>query len=124
MATPDKLRYTETHEWVGLEDGVALVGLTDHAQSELGGLVYVNLPEEGDELTAGEALGDVESVKAVSEVMSPVSGTVCAVNDDVIDNPGSINTAPYDAWLIKLEGVSESDLEGLMDAAAYQAYIS
>ena len=124
MASPENLRYTETHEWVALDGDVALVGLTDHAQSELGGLVYVNLPEEGDELAAGEELGDVESVKAVSEIISPVSGTVCAVNEEVLDNPGLINTSPYEAWLVKIEGVSSDDLDGLMDAAAYEACIS
>ncbi len=124
MATPDTLRYTETHEWVSLEGDVALVGLTDHAQSELGDLVFVNLPEEGDDVAAGEAFGDVESVKAVSEVISPVSGTVAAVNEEVLDNPALINEAPYDAWLIKVEGVSADEIDDLMDAAAYEASIA
>lgn len=124
MATPDTLRYTETHEWVSLEGDVALVGLTDHAQSELGDLVFVNLPEEGDDVAAGEAFGDVESVKAVSEVISPVSGTVAAVNEEALDNPALINEAPYDAWLIKVEGVSADEIDDLMDAAAYEASIA
>ena len=124
MATPDTLRYTETHEWASLEGDVALVGLTDHAQSELGDLVFVNLPEEGDDVAAGEAFGDVESVKAVSEVISPVSGTVAAVNEEVLDNPALINEAPYDAWLIKVEGVSADEIDDLMDAAAYEASIA
>ncbi len=95
------------------------VGLTDFAQDSLGDIVYVNLPAEGDAVTAGESFADVESVKAVSDVFSPVTGTVCAVNEALLDDPAQINGTPYDAWLIKVTDVSAT--EELLDAAAYEA---
>ena len=98
----------------------AVIGISDFAQDALGDVVFVNLPGEGDEVTAGEAFGDVESVKAVSDLVSPVSGTVCAVNEDLLDEPEQLNKAPYDAWLIKVENVS--DTEELLDAVAYEAF--
>ena len=119
---PAELKYTKSHEWVKEEDGVYVVGLTDYAQSALGDLVFVNLPEEGDDVAAGEAFSDVESVKAVSDVFSPVTGKVCAVNEDLLDNPALINEAPYEAWLIKVNEVS--DTEELLDAAAYEAVVA
>ena len=121
MNTPDHLRYTKSHEWILFaDDGTAKVGLTDHAQEALGDLVFVNLPQVGDELTCGEALGDVESVKAVSDVYSPVSGTVKAVNEDLLDAPEAINADPYGAWLVEVEDIT--DQEELLDAAAYEAH--
>lgn len=121
MNTPDYLRYTKSHEWILFaDDGTAKVGLTDHAQEALGDLVFVNLPQVGDELTCGEALGDVESVKAVSDVYSPVSGTVKAVNEDLLDAPEAINADPYGAWLVEVEDIT--DQEELLDAAAYEAH--
>ena len=120
MLYPAELRYSKSHEWVKTEDGVTVVGISDFAQNALGDVVFVNLPGEGDEVTAGEAFGDVESVKAVSDLVSPVSGTVCAVNEDLLDEPEQLNKAPYDAWLIKVENVS--DTEELLDAAAYEAF--
>lgn len=121
MNTPDHLRYTKSHEWILFaDDGTAKVGLTDHAQEALGDLVFVNLPQVGDELTCGEALGDVESVKAVSDVYSPVSGTVKAVNEDLLDAPEAINADPYGAWLVEVENIT--DQEELLDAAAYEAH--
>ena len=121
MNTPEHLRYTKSHEWILFaDDGTAKVGLTDHAQDALGDLVFVNLPQVGDTLTCGEALGDVESVKAVSDVYNPVSGTVKAVNEDLLDAPESINADPYGAWLVEVEGIS--DQEELLDAAAYEAH--
>ena len=121
MNTPDHLRYTKSHEWVLFAgDGTAKVGLTDHAQDALGDLVFVNLPEVGDALTCGEALGDVESVKAVSDVYSPVTGTVKAVNEDLLDTPEAINADPYGAWLVEVEDIT--DQEELLDAAAYEAH--
>ena len=121
MNTPDHLRYTKSHEWVLFaDDGTAKVGLTDHAQDALGDLVFVNLPQVGDALTCGEALGDVESVKAVSDVYSPVSGTVKAVNEDLLDTPEAINADPYGAWLVEVEDIT--DQEELLDAAAYEAH--
>ncbi|MCC8127187.1 MAG: glycine cleavage system protein GcvH [Clostridiales bacterium] len=120
MNFPKELRYSKSHEWVKIEDGIATIGLTDYAQSELGDLVFVNLPEVGDELTAGEALGDVESVKAVSDVYSPVSGTVMEINEELLDHPEQINEAPYEAWFVKVENVTEE--EELLDAEAYEAH--
>lgn len=96
------------------------VGLTDFAQHALGDIVFVNLPQEGDPVTAGEALGDVESVKAVSDVLSPVSGVVKAVNEELLDNPALVNEDPYGAWLIQVEQMT--DEEELLDAAAYEAH--
>ena len=121
MATiPSDLKYTKSHEWVSEEDGVLTVGLTDYAQDQLGDLVFVNLPEEGDEAEAGESICDVESVKAVSDVYSPATGTVTDVNDELLDAPESINAEPYEAWLFKLDDVS--DTEDLLDAAEYEEY--
>ncbi|MCI6247578.1 MAG: glycine cleavage system protein GcvH [Gemmiger sp.] len=114
---PGELKYTKSHEWVKEEDGVITVGLTDYAQSALGDIVFINLPEEGDDVTAGQAFSDVESVKAVSDVFSPVTGKVAAINEELLDNPALVNEDPYEAWLIKVEAVS--DTEELMDAAAY-----
>lgn len=119
---PTELKYTKSHEWVKEEDGVLVVGLTDYAQNALGDIVFINLPEEGDEVTAGEAFSDVESVKAVSDVFSPATGTVAAVNEELLDNPALINEAPYSAWLVKLENVSET--EELLDAAGYEAVVA
>ena len=121
MNTPEHLSYTKSHEWVLFAaDGSAKVGLTDHAQDALGDLVFVNLPQVGDAITCGEALGDVESVKAVSDVYSPVSGTVKAVNEDLLDAPEAINAAPYGAWLVEVEDIT--DREELLDSAAYEAH--
>ncbi|MBQ1390558.1 MAG: glycine cleavage system protein GcvH [Firmicutes bacterium] len=120
MNFPTELKYSKSHEWVLMEDGIATIGITDFAQDALGDLVFVNLPEEGDEATAGEAFGDVESVKAVSDVMSPVSGTICAINADLLDAPEKLNEAPYDAWMIKVENIT--DTEELLDAAEYEAF--
>ena len=120
MLFPAEIKYSKDHEWMKEEDGVVVIGISDFAQDALGDVVFVNLPGEGDEVTAGEAFGDVESVKAVSDLVSPVSGTVCAVNEDLLDEPEQLNKAPYDAWLIKVENVS--DTEELLDAAAYKAF--
>ena len=117
---PAELKYSKSHEWVKEEDGVFTIGLTDYAQNALGDIVFINLPEEGDEVTAGESFSDVESVKAVSDVFSPVTGTVCAVNEELLDDPAQVNEAPYEAWLIKVENVT--DTEELLDAAAYEAF--
>ena len=120
MLFPAEMKYSKDHEWMKEEDGVVVIGMSDFAQDALGDVVFVNLPGEGDEVTAGEAFGDVESVKAVSDLVSPVSGTVCAVNEDLLDEPEQLNKAPYDAWLIKVENVS--DTEELLDAVAYEAF--
>jgi len=122
MSNPKDLLYSESHEWVKmLDDTTALVGLTDYAQSELGGLVFVNLPEVGDEITAGETFADVESVKAVSDVYSPVTGVVAEINEELLDAPEKINEAPYDAWFVKVSDISAK--EELLDADAYDEFI-
>ena len=122
MEIREELYYTKSHEWVKFEDDTtALVGLTDYAQSELGDLVFVNLPQAGDDVTAGEAMADVESVKAVSDVYAPVTGTVAEVNEELLDAPQKINEAPYEAWFCRIENVTAR--AELMDAAAYSALV-
>lgn len=122
MNIPEELKYAKSHEWVKmLDDETALVGLSDYAQDALGDLVFVNLPEAGDEVSAGEVFADVESVKAVSDVYSPVTGTVAEVNETLLDVPESINEAPYEAWFIKVEHIT--DTRDLMSAAEYEAYV-
>ena len=120
MNHPSDLKYTKSHEWLRMEGEIAVVGISDYAQDALGDVVFVNLPQEGDETTAGDAFGDVESVKAVSDLVSPVSGTVCAVNEELLDAPEMLNQDPYGAWIIKVENVT--DTEELLDAAAYEAF--
>lgn len=117
---PAELKYTKSHEWVKEEDGLYVIGLTDFAQEALGDIVFINMPEEGDDVASGESFADVESVKAVSDVFSPVSGTVAEVNEGLIDEPALINQEPYEQWLIKVKDVS--DTEELMDAAAYEEF--
>ena len=118
MNYPTDLKYTKSHEWLRMEDGVAVVGISDFAQDALGDVVFINLPQEGDETTAGESFGDVESVKAVSELICPVTGTICAVNEELFDAPEMLNQDPYGAWIIKVDNVT--DTEELLDAADYQ----
>ena len=115
---PD-LKYAKSHEWVKEEGGIATVGITDFAQDALGDVVFINLPEAGDEVVAGESFGDVESVKAVSDLVSPVSGIVKAVNEELIDAPEMLNSDPYGAWIIKVEQIN--DREELLDADDYEA---
>ena len=122
MNFPAELKYSKSHEWVKMiDDTTALVGITDFAQSELGDLVFINLPAEGDAVTKEESFCDVESVKAVSDVMSPVTGTVAEVNSELEDEPQKLNEAPYEAWIAKISDIS--DFEELLDAAAYEAFI-
>lgn len=99
-------KYLKSHQWVKEENGRALVGITDYAQESLQAVVFVNLPEEGETVTAGEPLGDVESVKVVADVTSPVSGVVCRTNEELMDNPATVNESPYDAWFIEVENVT------------------
>jgi len=123
MNFPKELKYTKTHEWVKDNgDGTYTIGITDYAQDQLGDLVFVNLPEEGETLTAGVSFADVESVKAVSDVNSPVSGVVQQVNEALADAPEKMNEAPYDAWFVIAGEVTET--EELMDADAYEAFIA
>ena len=120
MNYPVDLKYSKSHEWVKYEDGIAIVGISDFAQDALGDVVFVNLPQVGDEVTAGESFGDVESVKAVSDLISPVSGVVCAVNEELDDSPENLNEDPYGAWIIKVENIT--DEEELLDSAASEAH--
>lgn len=121
MKVPTSLLYTDSHEWVEKTgDTTARIGLTDFAQNQLGDLVFVNLPMAGDELDCGESFADVESVKAVSDIFSPVTGTVAAINEELLDAPEGINKAPYEAWLI--EAADITDFGTLMDADAYAAF--
>lgn len=120
MNFPAELKYTKDHEWMKMEGDVAVIGISDFAQDALGDVVFINLPEVGDTVTAGESFGDVESVKAVSDVNSPVTGVVVAVNEDLADSPENLNTDPYGSWIIKVENITET--EELMDAAAYEAF--
>ncbi len=120
MNHPTELLYSKTHEWVLEEDGVATIGISDYAQDALGDLVFVNLPQEGDEVVAGEAFGDVESVKAVSDLICPVTGVVCAVNEELLDAPELLNNNPYGAWIIKVENITYR--EELLEAAEYEAF--
>lgn len=114
------LKYSKTHEWVKEEDNLTVIGLSDFAQEELGDIVFINLPVEGDDVVAGEAFADVESVKAVSDVYSPVTGVVEQINEELIDNPALVNEAPYDAWFIKVANVT--DTENLLDEEAYAEF--
>ncbi|MDR1915952.1 MAG: glycine cleavage system protein GcvH [Synergistaceae bacterium] len=121
MNFPEDLKYTRTHEWVrALDKKTARVGITDYAQHELGDLVFVNLPEVGDEAIMGERIADVESVKAVSDIFSPVAGEVSAVNDEILDAPELVNSDPYGAWLFEVGEITER--EEFMSAEDYEKY--
>lgn len=115
------LRYAESHEWVKVEGNVAVIGISDYAQHELGNITYVDMPSEGDEFAAGEEFGAVESTKIASDLYSPVSGTVTEVNTALEDNPELINEDAYAGWLIKLEMSDPSELDRLLEPAAYEA---
>ena len=122
---PADLRYVASHEWIRLEaDGSVTVGITDHAQEALGDVVYVELPEVGKQLSAGQEAGVVESVKAASDIYSPISGEVLAINEALADAPEQVNGEPYAAWFFKLQPSDPAELEGLLDAAGYQAVFS
>jgi len=120
MNYPVELKYTKDHEWMKMEGDIAVIGISDFAQDALGDVVFINLPEVGDTVTAGESFGDVESVKAVSDVNSPVTGVIVEVNEDLVDSPENLNSDCYGSWIIKVEQITET--EELMDAAAYEAF--
>ena len=121
MNYPENLKYAKSHEWVEvLDNGNVRVGISDFAQDALGDLVFANLPEEGDDVDAGETFADVESVKAVADILSPVTGKVAAVNEELLDAPQLINEKPYEAWFVEIENAQLAD--DLMDAAAYEAF--
>ncbi len=117
------LKYSESHEWVKVEGNIAVIGVSDFAQKEMGDITYVDVPDVDDEVTAGEEFGALESVKAASDLICPVSGTVCAVNEELEDAPEAINADAYANWIIKVEMSDPSELDALMDAAAYKAMI-
>ncbi|WP_239724012.1 glycine cleavage system protein GcvH [Mammaliicoccus sp. A-M4] len=124
MAVPNELKYSKEHEWVKVDGDVVTIGITDFAQSELGDIVFVELPEEGDELTSGDSFGSVESVKTVSELYAPLSGKVVEVNDELEDSPEYVNESSYDkAWMVKVELTDKSQLDDLLDAGAYSEMI-
>ena len=121
---PDNLHYSKDHEWVRVEGDTAVIGITDHAQEELGDVVYVELPEAGRVLAADDVFGTVESVKAVSELYSPVSGEVVAVNDTLTGNEATINESPYEnAWMIRVRLKDPTEVSSLLDADGYKAEI-
>lgn len=124
MEFPEDLKYTREHEWVSVEGNVATVGITDHAQSQLGDVVFVELPAVGDRVEKSDACGVVESTKAVSDVYAPVSGEVTEVNDDLPDNPELLNEDPYgDGWMVKIALGDATDLDDLLTAEEYRAYL-
>ncbi len=121
---PDDRKYTQEHEWIQVEGDTATVGVTDYAANELGDIVFVELPENGDEFSHGDTVGTIESVKAVADFFLPVSGEIVAVNDAVVDNPELVNKSPLDdGWLLKVRLSDTGELDSLMDAAAYQDLI-
>ena len=124
MQIPEALKYAENHEWVRLEDdGMVVVGISDYAQDALGDIVYVDLPEVGRTVDAGEGFAEVESTKSVNDVYSPVAGEITAVNEALFDTPELVNQDPYQqGWFVKVDPAEEATLDSLMDAAAYQAY--
>ena len=124
MATyPENFRYTKEHEWVSVEGDVGTVGITDHAQSELGDIVFVDLPKPGTRVEQGKTIGSVESVKAVSDIYSPVSGEVIEINGILTDSPEKLNSDPHgDAWLVRIRLSAPAEVSGLLSAADYQKY--
>ena len=124
MQVPEHLRYSADHEWVAVSGNRARIGITDYAQDALGDVVYVQVPTLGSAVTVGDSFGEVESTKSVSDVYAPLTGTVVATNDTLGDSPETLNSDPYGAgWLCEIEFTDESQLDGLLDAAAYQALI-
>ena len=120
MSIPEQLKYTKEHEWLKVEDDIAVIGITDWAQGELGDIVFIELPAEGDQLDHMQAFGTIEAVKAVSDIYAPLSGKVVAVNAALEDDPMAINRDPYgDGWMIKIEIGNPDELDNLLDAGAY-----
>jgi len=124
MAYPEKYRYTKEHEWLLVEGDTGTVGITDYAQSSLGDIVFVELPNVGQRIEAGSTFGSVESVKAVSDLYAPITGTVIEVNEALNGAPETINTAANDTWMIKVEMLNSDDVNSLMSAAAYEKFVS
>jgi glycine cleavage system H protein len=123
MAYPADLKYTKEHEWIRVDGDTGTIGITDFAQQQLGDVVYVELPEVGSTMTAGQVFGTIESVKAVSELFAPVSGEVVETNAALKDRPDHVNSEPHDAWMVKVKLSNSSELASLMDAGAYETLI-
>ena len=123
MSYPTDLKYTKDHEWIRLDGGTGTVGITDFAQQQLGDVVYVELPEVGSTITAGNVFGTIESVKAVSELFAPVSGEVVEINSSLKDRPDHVNSKPHETWMVKVKLGNTGELASLMDAAAYEQLI-
>lgn len=122
MDVPGHLRYSSDHEWIRVTDGRCVVGITDYAQDALGDVVYVDLPEVGSAVTLGDSIGEIESTKSVSDVYSPLTGTVVEVNSDLLDSPEKVNSDPYgDGWMFVIQPDDADVIDGLLDAAAYTA---
>jgi glycine cleavage system H protein len=124
MAYPTNYRYTREHEWIELTGTIGTMGITDYAQNSLGDIVYVDMPKIGDPVTANATFGSVESVKAVSDLFAPVTGTVTAINEELTSAPDKINEAPHETWIIKVELADSAQFNALLDAAAYEAFIA
>jgi len=124
MAYPANYRYTREHEWIDLTGAIGSIGITDYAQNSLGDIVFVDAPKVGDTVSANAVFGSVESVKAVSDLFSPVTGTVVAVNQDLTSAPDKINEKPHETWIIKVELSDPAEVDKLLDAAAYEAFIA
>ena len=121
---PETYRYTQEHEWITVDGGEGTIGITDHAQAELGDVVYVELPAVGDQVQAGQPFGTIESVKAVSELYSPVSGEITAVHEELVDRPELVNEDPHSAaWMVRVNLADGSEVDGLMSAADYLAFL-
>jgi glycine cleavage system H protein len=124
MAYPATYRYTKEHEWIEVEGKTGKIGITDYAQNSLGDIVFVEVPKVGSEVKAGKVFGSVESVKAVSDLYSPVSGTVIAVNEELTTAPEKINTDPHTSWIVKVDLANEAELDALLDTATYEKFIA
>jgi glycine cleavage system H protein len=123
MSYPADLKYTKDHEWIRFSESTAEIGITDYAQQQLGDVVYVELPEIGRTLAAGEVFGSVESVKAVSELFSPATGEVVAVNETLKEHPETVNSTPHDAWMIRIRVAGSGASDGLLDSAQYESLV-
>ena len=124
MAYPADLKYTKEHEWIRVDGDTGAIGITDFAQQQLGDVVYVELPEVGTTMTAGQVFGTIESVKAVSELFAPVTGEVVATNGELKDRPDQVNSKPHEAWMVKVKLADAAEAAGLLDTAAYEALIA
>ena len=124
MTYPTNYRYTREHEWIAVDGNIGTIGITDYAQNSLGDIVYVDAPKVGDSVTANATFGSVESVKAVSDLYSPVTGTVTAINEELKDSPDKLNEDPHGTWIIKVELADPAQFNALLDAAAYEAFIA